>query len=236
MKKKKLLIVLSSFLILVSGCEKLDKSPNNISPENTSPSKISETPSSPQQTDPAPSAPASPSPSASQPIPEETAPPAPPPQEQSPDPSVENKLLASFATTIMDHGKARMTNLKLAAKAIDGYVVKAGEEFSFNAVVGKRTKERGYQKAITYVNGEKVKDYGGGICQISTTLYNAALNAQLNVTERHEHGVEVPYIEKGKDATVDYENLDLKFQNPFDYSIMLSVSVSKNEVNATISR
>ena len=123
----------------------------------------------------------------------------------------------------MDHGKARMTNLKLAAKAIDGYVVKAGEEFSFNAVVGKRTKERGYQKAITYVNGEKVKDYGGGICQISTTLYNAALNAQLNVTERHEHGVEVPYIEKGKDATVDYENLDLKFQNPFDYSIMLSV-------------
>lgn len=231
MKKKQILILLSSFLIGLSGCEKADISPNTPSPSST-PSVTETTPSA--SNTPAPSVTSTPP--STEPTQIEPLPPSPAPKEETPALPTEEKIMGSFTTKIMDHGKARMTNLTLAAKAINGTIVKSGEEFSFNEIVGERTKERGYQKAITYVNGERKKDYGGGICQISTTSYNAALNAKMNVTERHEHRVEVPYIEKGKDATVDYENLDFKFKNPFDYSVTIAVSISKSEVSATISK
>ena len=224
MKKKKFILLISVLLIFAAGCENKISEPSpsvSISPSPTP----SVSPNDPQESEP-------PVESASPLAPDVSS--APSPEATSPTP--EDTLLSSYRTKIMDHGDSRMKNLKLATKAIDGTILKSGEEFSFNAVVGERTKERGYEKAITYVYGEKTEDYGGGICQISTTLYNAALEANMDITERHEHRVEVPYIEKGKDATVDYENLDFKFKNPFDYSVIIAVTVNQEEVFVTISK
>ena len=143
--------------------------------------------------------------------------------------------ISSFSTPIQIDDNNRDTNMEITAKKINGTIVKQGEEFSFNQVVGSPTEEKGYEKAGVFVNGKKVKGYGGGNCQVSTTIYNAVLGVKkLEVTERHEHGKEVGYVKKGKDATVAYDSLDLKFKNNTKNDIKLLVTVDEKNVTARI--
>lgn len=149
--------------------------------------------------------------------------------------SVDEIEIASYSTPIQIDDKNRDTNMEISAKKINGTVIKKGEEFSFNKIVGSPTEEKGYEKAGVFVNGKKVKGYGGGNCQVSTTIYNVALKVKgIKITERHEHGKEVGYVKKGDDATVAYDTLDLKFKNNTDNDIKLLVEVTEDKVTAKI--
>lgn len=144
--------------------------------------------------------------------------------------------ISSFATTIHDKNENRVSNIKTAAEDLDGTVIEPGEIFSFNDSVGRRTKDKGYKEAPIFVNGEKSKGVGGGVCQVSTTLYNAALEADLEIIERHRHSRKVSYVEEGKDATVVYNSKDLRFKNTKDYPIEIRVSVSEDEIRITLNK
>ena len=143
--------------------------------------------------------------------------------------------LASYSTPIQIDDENRDKNMEISAKKINGTIIKKGEEFSFNKIVGSPSEEKGYEKAGVFVNGKKVKGYGGGNCQVSTTIYNVALKVKgIKITERHEHGKEVGYVKMGDDATVAYNTLDLKFKNNTNNDIKLLVEVTKDKVIAKI--
>ena len=128
--------------------------------------------------------------------------------------------------------KERYSNIKLACKTLDGTIVKSGDTFSLWNTLGCPTKEKGYKKAKAFTSdGEIKQSYGGGICQVSTTIYNALLKIdEIKITERHEHSRDVVYIKDGKDAAVSYKSADLKFKNNADYDIKLKASVKNNKV------
>lgn len=146
--------------------------------------------------------------------------------------------LYRFSTPIKSDDKNRMTNLKITCSRINGTVVKAGKEFSFCDVVGQPNSADGYKPADAFGKDNKIiKAIGGGNCQVSTTIYNAALGTHgLKITERHEHDRDVAYVEDGKDATVAYDYLDLKFKNTNDYDIKLYASVKDDKVTVKINR
>ena len=138
-------------------------------------------------------------------------------------------LVASAVTNASSSSDARLTNVKLATQAINGTVLEPGEEFSFNEVVGQRTAARGYQMAPAFSGGEVTEELGGGICQVSTTLFNAAVKSNLEITERHPHSMPVSYVDKGKDATVNWGSQDLKFVNNTDTTIYVMAVVSSDK-------
>ena len=139
--------------------------------------------------------------------------------------------ISSFSTPIVDDHENRINNIKITCSRISGTVVKSDEEFSFCEVVGQPSSEDGYKEAHAFVDGELVNAIGGGNCQVSTTIYNAAKKIDgVKVTERHEHGKEVGYIEKGKDATVAYDYLDLKFENNNDFDLKLQAYIKNDKV------
>ncbi len=117
-------------------------------------------------------------------------------------------------------------------------MVKKGETFSLWNVLGCPTKEKGYRKAKTFTStGGITKSYGGGICQVSTTIYNAVLEVEeLDIKERHEHSRDVVYIKDGKDAAVSYKSADLKFKNTLDYDIKIEAKLENNKVKIAIVR
>ena len=119
---------------------------------------------------------------------------------------------------------ARISNVKLSASSINGYVMNTGDVFSYNGVVGKRSAANGYQPAPAYVKGETVDEIGGGICQTSSTLYLACLRGTLEITERHAHRYIPAYIAAGLDATVTWGGPDYKFTNDTDYPIKIVTS------------
>ena len=129
----------------------------------------------------------------------------------------------------------RLTNVRLAAEKIDGYIMLPGDEFSYNGVVGERTAANGFKTAGAYLNGETVQEYGGGICQVSSTAYLASLRANLEITERHNHTYVSSYIDKGMDATVSWGGPDLRFKNDQDYPIKIVTSFnSSNQITVQI--
>ena len=136
-------------------------------------------------------------------------------------------LLSTFSTKYPASNRDRTTNLKLAASKVNGTVVLPGQTFSYNAVVGARTIAAGYKEAAIYQDGQVVQGLGGGICQISTTLYNAALYANLDIVERRNHQFVPSYIGAGRDATVVYGSQDFKFKNNRNYAIKITCSVDK---------
>jgi len=146
----------------------------------------------------------------------------------------EKILLASAETELIDKEENRLHNIHLATGCIDGYSLRAGESFSFNEVVGRRTAERGYRDATILVNGEKELGCGGGVCQVSTTLYQAVRNAGLNILEQKSHQKEVPYAAQGDDAAVNYGTIDLRFLNNTEGTIQLYMSVDEEHVTASI--
>ena len=143
-------------------------------------------------------------------------------------------LLGSAKTEILDWADTRLHNIKLSIQKINGYTLAPGAEFSFNRIVGERTAERGYQKATVLIKEEKVQDYGGGVCQVSSTLFQAARKANLSVTERHSHQKDVGYAHQGDDAAVDYGNKDMRFVNNREKSVKILMSVGNGVVTAEI--
>lgn len=135
-------------------------------------------------------------------------------------------LLGTCSTKYNAGNKGRTTNLKLSAGKINGTVLLPGEEFSYNKVVGERTIQAGYKMAATYSNGKVVDGLGGGICQISSTLYDAAVFADLQITKRRNHQFVTSYLPAGKDATVVWGAQDFKFVNSRKYPIKITATVS----------
>lgn len=135
-------------------------------------------------------------------------------------------LLSEFTTKYDASNKNRTTNLRLASEKINGTVIMPGEVFSYNKVVGKRTIAAGYKEAAIYENGQVTSGLGGGICQISTTLYNVAVEADLEITSRRNHMFTTSYVPAGKDATVVWGSTDFKFKNSRDYPIKIESSVN----------
>jgi vancomycin resistance protein YoaR len=129
--------------------------------------------------------------------------------------------IASYSTGFTTSSQARSTNIDLSTKSINGKVLMPGDTFSFNEIVGERTKERGYQEAGVIVNQQLDSGVGGGICQVSSTLYNAVLQANIKTTERVHHTFPSTYVGIGLDATVDWGNIDFKFMNSYDYPILI---------------
>ncbi len=134
-------------------------------------------------------------------------------------------LISSFSTKYNGNDVPRTTNLKLAMKSLNGIIVSPGETFSYNKVLGKRTIGAGYREAGGYAGGRLVQMVGGGICQISSTLYNAVVYANLEIVERHNHMFVAGYVGAGKDATVSYGTLDFKFKNTRNNPIMIKTSI-----------
>ena len=114
------------------------------------------------------------------------------------------KEISKFSTKIYTKDSSRQNNLSITCSALNGHIVKAHETFSFTQTIGPSTSSKGYQEADIFdSNGNKKKGFGGGNCQVSSTLYNAVLNTSgLTVVERHEHSNKVPYVSTGKDAAV----------------------------------
>ncbi len=137
-------------------------------------------------------------------------------------------LRARFSTDFSGSNKARINNLTIATNALGGVTVYDGEIFSFNEVVGERSEESGYENAKVIVDGKYVDGVGGGVCQVSTTLYNAALLANLSVVEHHRHTLAVSYVEKSFDAMVSYGYADLKIKNDTGAPIFMVGKVSGN--------
>lgn len=143
-------------------------------------------------------------------------------------------LLSDFSTKYAASNKNRTTNLILAANKINGTVLMPGETFSYNKVVGARTIAAGYKEAPIYVQGKVVDGLGGGICQITSTLYNAAVYANLEITQRTNHQFVPSYVTASRDATVVYGSLDFQFKNNRNYPIKLVCSVSGGIANFKI--
>ncbi|MGG7143013.1 VanW family protein [Clostridium nigeriense] len=143
-------------------------------------------------------------------------------------------VISSYSSKYSNTGDGRVKNMEIAASTINGTIVMPGEEFSYNALIGDTTPEKGYEKANTYVGNEIVPDYGGGICQVSTTLYRAVMRANIRSTERTNHSLTVSYSEPGLDATVANPYLDYKFVNTYDFPIYIQGYVSGGVVNFSI--
>ena len=129
---------------------------------------------------------------------------------------------------------ARISNVKLSASTINGYVLNCGEVFSYNGAVGQRTAARGYQAAPAYVKGETVDEIGGGICQTSSTLYLACLRSNLEIVQRYAHRYAPSYITWGLDATVSWGGPDYQFANDTNYPIKIVTSYSGGYLTVTI--
>ncbi|WP_080848467.1 VanW family protein [Cytobacillus gottheilii] len=135
------------------------------------------------------------------------------------------KVIGQYVTYFNSRNNSRTNNITLAAKEIDNTVVFPGELFSFNQSVGMRTKSRGFQRAPVIVRGELSEDIGGGICQVSSTLFNAVDQAGLSIVERYSHSKRVHYVPPGRDATVSWYGPDFVFQNLYTHPILLRAKV-----------
>lgn len=143
-------------------------------------------------------------------------------------------LLASYTTYFDASNVNRTYNINVAADAIDNIVLQPGEVFSFNRIVGPRSKEAGYKEALVIVEDQFTPGIGGGVCQVSSTLYNAALLAGLEILERHNHSLPVAYVPLGRDATVAYGGYDLKFRNNTKGCIWIRTRVSGGALTVKI--
>lgn len=142
--------------------------------------------------------------------------------------------LATYTTRFPAWRKDRTHNVKLAAAAINGRLLRPGEIFSYNQVVGPRLKKTGYKEAQIYSRGEIIPGVGGGICQVSSTVYNAALLANLEIIERSNHSMPVPYVPLGRDATVAYGIRDLKFKNITSAPVYIATRIEENRLTVDV--
>jgi vancomycin resistance protein YoaR len=142
--------------------------------------------------------------------------------------------LAGYATSLKGRTRGQKHNARLAARALDGRIVEPGAVFSFNRTVKSWSLDQGYVKAPVSFDGELVPAFGGGVCQTSTTLYNAALLAGLPIVERHPHVFAPRYVPPGRDAAVAYPGIDLRFRNPHPWPLRVRVSVEGERLNVRL--
>ena len=142
--------------------------------------------------------------------------------------------LATYTTNYDASNVNRNNNLVLASEKLNGTIVKPGEEFSYNKTIGERTIASGFKEAKAYAGGKVVLDVGGGICQLSSTLYNAALLTNLDITERHNHYFLTSYVPAGRDATVSWGSVDFKFKNNRKYPIKIESKVEDGVATVSI--
>ena len=145
-----------------------------------------------------------------------------------------SQILGTFSTTYNTSNQNRITNLKLASEKIDGTIILPGETFSYNKVVGERTIAKGYKEAAVYAGGKVVDGIGGGICQLSSTLYNSVLYANLEITSRSNHRFLTSYVTAGRDATVSWGTIDFCFKNTRSYPIKITSEVKNGVVTTSI--
>ena len=156
--------------------------------------------------------------------------------EQTPVPKQEIEI-AQFSTLIHNKDQDRQNNITIVCKTLSNKEIQPGETFSFGDTVGKATHAKGYEEADIYVDGKKEQGLGGGMCQVSTTLYNAILQVpELEVIERHQHSGHVPYIESGKDAAIAYGVYDLKFKNNTNNVIKIVMENTPENITAKLIR
>ncbi|MFT8319699.1 MAG: VanW family protein [Bacillus sp. (in: firmicutes)] len=157
-------------------------------------------------------------------------------------PKVDSELLSNirvqrigqYVTSFNANNKNRSHNISLAANAIDNYVIFPNETFSFNQVVGMRTTKEGYMRAPIIVKGEFSEGIGGGICQVSSTLFNAVDRAGLKIVQRYSHSRRVSYVPSGRDATVSWYGPDFRFQNKFNQPILIRAKGDKGRMVVTL--
>jgi vancomycin resistance protein YoaR len=142
--------------------------------------------------------------------------------------------LGSYRTSLEGRTPGQRRNATLSARSFGGVELAPGETFSFNRHVGSWTADRGYVKAPVSYNGQLLVSWGGGVCQTSTTLYNAALLAGLEVTERHRHEFAPSYVPPGRDAAVAFEALDLRLRNPYQFPVTLTCDVSGDAITVRV--
>ncbi len=143
-------------------------------------------------------------------------------------------LLGSFTTNYSTSGWGRAKNVENGAAKINGTVLYPGDELSVYELVSPFNNENGYELAGSYLNGETVQSYGGGICQVSTTLYNAALEAELEITMRFNHSMIVNYVDPAADAAIAGTYKDLRFKNPYDYPVYIEGSCAGRNITFSV--
>lgn len=140
--------------------------------------------------------------------------------------------ISAYTTYFNKNEGGRCENIAIASSLIDGIVVQAYGEFSFNQTVGRRTADAGFKQAKIIQNGEYVMGVGGGVCQVSTTLYNAALKSGLEAVEFHQHSLQVAYVAPSRDAMVSSSS-DLRLFNPHSFAVRISSSVFEGGIKIT---
>ncbi|MEC1612754.1 VanW family protein [Bacillus mojavensis] len=157
-------------------------------------------------------------------------------------PKVDSELLAhistqqlgQYVTYFNSSNKSRSHNISLSAQAIDNHVVFPNETFSFNQVVGMRTQDKGYMRAPIIVKGELSEGVGGGICQVSSTLFNAVDRAGLQIVQRYSHTRSVPYVPSGRDATVSWGGPDFRFYNQYNQPVLIRAKRNEGSMIVTL--
>ncbi|MFC7393807.1 VanW family protein [Scopulibacillus cellulosilyticus] len=147
---------------------------------------------------------------------------------------IREKQIGQYVTYFNPNNRNRTDNISLAADAINNYVVLPNATFSFNKVVGMRTIQRGYKRAPVIVKGELSEGVGGGICQVSSTLFNAVDRAGLQIVQRYSHSKRVPYVPPGRDATVSWYGPDFRFQNKYNEPILIKAKALGGSMIVTI--
>ena len=145
-----------------------------------------------------------------------------------------NTLLAEFSTKFSSNDSNRVTNIVLSAKATSDVLLMPGEEFSYNNLTGKRTKSNGYKDAPVIINGKLEQDVGGGVCQVSSTLFNSVLYSGLDVTSRRNHSLKSSYVSIGRDAMVSDGGSDFRFKNPYSHPVYIKNTVSNGVITSKI--
>ena len=145
-----------------------------------------------------------------------------------------NTKLSTYSTNYNSGKVGRSANLALACKKINSTVVAPGDVFSFNKVVGPRTAATGFKNAIIFEQGQEIEGIGGGICQVSSTLFNAALLGGFEIAQRRSHSLKVAYVPLGRDAMVSYGSSDFKFKNNCKYPVVIFANASGGKLNMEI--
>ena len=142
--------------------------------------------------------------------------------------------LASFSTSLEKRSRNQRHNALLSVLKLDGAIIKPGQTFSFNQRVGSFSRDGGYRKAPVSYNGQLIDSFGGGVCQTSTTTYNAALLAGLDIVERNRHRFSPSYVLPGRDAAVAYSTIDLRFRNPYAFPIKIQAKIEADQLRVGI--
>lgn len=145
-----------------------------------------------------------------------------------------NGIIGEFSTSFKGSTPGRIENIRLSSKALSKDIIMPGGEFSFNDTTGPRSKAAGYKEANVILDGEFVPDTGGGVCQTSTTLYNALVRADLTILQRSPHSIPIKYVPLGHDAAVAFGVLDLRFRNDFDFPVYIDTKIIGDRVHMYI--